>query len=666
MKMPFFNLAIKLLDRQNYAKKFMLIGIVLVIPIVFLMYFYISSKNVGIHFGKQELLGSEYNAGVSKLLLTAEELREQTEAYRNSQGGDASAASAAITRLQQQMEPALTEQDKLDKDLGKKLGTSESWSRIKSDWQSYKSTVLQDSITDPKYANHLTFVDDLLKLTELVANNSNLILDPDLDSYYIMDVTQVKLPAISNLLSRSSAIAAEASRSNQFSPESRTQLLRYMTLLQYDMDTAQADLQTAFNSNPAIKPLLNNQLTEATSLIQQLIKLYNNQILNADQTSPSFTEFSSRSTSAIDAVFKLTEQATPVLDQLLHERIDSFTSQLYQAIIFIAILLALALYLSVAFCISTVGALTNLEKLSHHIASGDLSVTSDYAPKDEIGAFTKSFNHMVASLRTVIGHMKDSAAAVSSASKDISMSTEEIARGSSEQARSTLEMNELLMQQADAINLVARNAEHTSQLCMDTKQISDESSRIVQLSIDSMGTLSSKMTTLQDASMRIGEIIEVIEEIAQQTNLLALNAAIEAARAGEQGRGFSVVADEVRRLAERSSEAAMQITRIIHDMQNNSTESVQAATSAMEYSKRTGQSFETITDKINEMTSQVADIASASEQQSAQTRDVLSSIEGIAAFSEEASAGSQQTAANSQALYSLANKLTQSAASFKF
>ncbi|SEO79339.1 methyl-accepting chemotaxis protein [Paenibacillus sp. OV219] len=110
----------------------------------------------------------------------------------------------------------------------------------------------------------------------------------------------------------------------------------------------------------------------------------------------------------------------------------------------------------------------------------------------------------------------------------------------------------------------------------------------------------------------------------------------------------------------------MQITHIIHDMQNYSTESVHAATSAMEYSKRTEQSFQTITHKINEMTKQVTDIASASEQQSIQTKDVLNSIEGIAAFSQEASAGSEQTAANSQALYSLANNLTQSAASFKF
>nr|WP_090581774.1 methyl-accepting chemotaxis protein [Paenibacillus sp. OV219] len=522
MKMPFFSLAIKLLDRQNYAKKFMLIGIVLVIPIVFLMYFYISSKNVGIHFGKQELLGSQYNAGVTKLLRTAEKLREQTNTYRSSQG-DAT-ASTAITRLQQQMDTAIAAQDKLDADLGKTLGTSKAWSLIKSEWQSNKSTVLQSSTTDPQYNKHLTLVEDLLKLTELVANNSNLILDPDLDSYYIMDITQVKLPAVSNLLSLSLTIAEEASRSNQLSLEARTQLLRYMTLLQYDMDTAQSDLQTAFTSNPAIKPLLSNQLAETSSLIQKLEKQFNEQLLSeGGQLSSTSAEFTSLSRAAIASIYKLSDQATPVLDQLLHERIDSFTSQLYQAIIFIAALLALALYLAIAFCISTVSALTNLEKLSRSIASGDLSVTSDYAPRDEIGAFTKSFNHMVASLRTVISHMKESAVSVSNASKDISQSTEEIARGSSEQARSTLEMNELLMQQAAAINLVARNAENTSHLCMDTKQISDESSRVVQLSIDSMSALSSKMTTLQDASMRIGEIIEVIDEIAQQTNLLALN-----------------------------------------------------------------------------------------------------------------------------------------------
>lgn len=180
-----------------------------------------------------------------------------------------------------------------------------------------------------------------------------------------------------------------------------------------------------------------------------------------------------------------------------------------------------------------------------------------------------------------------------------------------------------------------------------------------------MRSVSQQMTRLEDDSQKVGDIIGVIEDIADQTNLLALNAAIEAARAGEQGRGFAVVADEVRKLAERSGEATRQITGIIKGMQENTRSSVQSVQESAELSERTGEAFERIVSHVNDAGQKVVEIAAASEEQAAQTSTVLSAVENISATTQQTAAGSEETAATAQSLAQLAEELQRSVSVFK-
>lgn len=172
-----------------------------------------------------------------------------------------------------------------------------------------------------------------------------------------------------------------------------------------------------------------------------------------------------------------------------------------------------------------------------------------------------------------------------------------------------------------------------------------------------MENLSSQMKLLEKDSQKIGRIIEVIDEISEQTNLLALNAAIEAARAGDQGRGFAVVADEVRKLAERSGEATQQIAGIIKGMQHNTDQSLRAMEHATTQTSKTGQTFQSIVRMVSDTADQVTEIAAASEEQAAQTVEVMRAVETIAAASEESAAAAEETASSSQTLAHLAEEL---------
>jgi len=144
-----------------------------------------------------------------------------------------------------------------------------------------------------------------------------------------------------------------------------------------------------------------------------------------------------------------------------------------------------------------------------------------------------------------------------------------VAVGNLKQAEDTQLIAELFKEVSIGVNDVASRAEDAAILSAQTVSIAAEGDTVIKSSIQGMDDVNNKMKLLEDDSEKIGEIIRVIDEISSQTNLLALNAAIEAVRAGEQGRGFSVVANEVRKLAERSVDATKQITAIIRNMQIN-------------------------------------------------------------------------------------------------
>lgn len=338
---------------------------------------------------------------------------------------------------------------------------------------------------------------------------------------------------------------------------------------------------------------------------------------------------------------------------------------LYTTIIVIALSILIGALVTFYIVRSISGSLQIVTEATERIASGDLTEEIPIQTKDELGQLANSMNVMVRKLRDLIGEVLHAAHNVASSSQEISASAEQIATGSSEQASSAQAVNELFTDLTKAIESVAKNAEEAANLSRKTVEIAEEGGNVVKASIDGMNQVNEQMALLEEDSNRIGDIIEVIDDIAEQTNLLALNAAIEAARAGEQGRGFAVVADEVRKLAERSREATEQIARIIKGMQHNTGLSVESVSQAVEKTSQINEAFQRIAEMINESSGRAEEIAAASEEQSAQSHQVLESVETISAASEEAAAASEEMAATTESLAKLAEELNNKVAVFK-
>jgi methyl-accepting chemotaxis protein len=293
---------------------------------------------------------------------------------------------------------------------------------------------------------------------------------------------------------------------------------------------------------------------------------------------------------------------------------------------------------SIAFSVLTiVRPLRALTKPLDELAGGNFAATvPGLDRRDEIGQIAKAVNTMAGKVRGALAEIKAAAREVTNASAEISTSTTDLSQRTEEQAASLEETSASMEQISSIVKKNAENAQQASLSANQTRQIADQSGAVVAKAIDAMARI-------EESSHNISEIIVVIDEIARQTNLLALNAAVEAARAGEAGRGFAVVASEVRSLAQRSSQAAKDITNLITKSSSQVQDGVQLVNQA-------GGALGEITKSLTTVTELIADIASASAEQSSGVDEVNKALTMMDAVTQQNSALVEENAATAKAL----------------
>ena len=307
----------------------------------------------------------------------------------------------------------------------------------------------------------------------------------------------------------------------------------------------------------------------------------------------------------------------------------------------------------IAFAVVTIARpLRALTRPLDELAKGNFAVkVPGIGRKDEIGQIACAVDLMAAKVREALLQIKVSAREVTNASAEIATSTTDLSQRTEEQAASLEQTSASMEEISSIVRKNSESAQHAAQSAAQTRSIADQSGAVVAKAIDAMARI-------EESSHKVSDIIGVIDEIARQTNLLALNAAVEAARAGEAGRGFAVVATEVRSLAQRSSQAAKDITALITNSSGQVQEGVQLVNQA-------GSALGEITKSINIVTQIIADIAAAGAEQASGVDEINKAITQMDNVTQQNSALVEENAATAKTLEHQAQNMDDQVAYFR-
>ena len=301
--------------------------------------------------------------------------------------------------------------------------------------------------------------------------------------------------------------------------------------------------------------------------------------------------------------------------------------------------------------LTALDSLNEIERVVAALANGDLTKTITTQYPGIFGNVTESLNHTVSNLKTLIGEIKTSSEVIANAANEISAGNNDLSHRTEDQASSLQETAASMEELSSTVQQNTSNAKHANDLALGASTTAKKGVSVVD-------NVVLTMSSINDSSRQIVDIITVIDDIAFQTNILALNAAVEAARAGEQGKGFAVVAVEVRNLAQRAASAAGEIKRLIND-------SVERISDGSKQVEQAGKTMEDIVSAIQSVTRIMSDIATASDEQNAGIEQVHQAVTKMDDVTHQNAALVEQAAAAAKSLSDQTRALAIEMANFK-
>jgi methyl-accepting chemotaxis protein len=630
--------------------------------------------------------------------------------------------ASALARTRADVSRAIAPMDAADASVGAQLKVSGEWSRVKQ--QIENAIGASGGSPDKTLARYDAVTAALLKLVVDAGNYSNLILDPDLDSYYVMDSVINRLPMLVDSAGQAGDMQTAILASGAATIVKRIDLAVLKGNLETTLANSDANYTTALGNtkDTALKPQLNGPISATDDSLNAVAANLTTAVKTGRLDSAGATRLAA---TAAGNLMTLDRLSLPALDHLLAVRISGFQATAARVKVIALIFALLGVYLFAGFYLSVrrsqTAILDGLERLQASgtdplaggldvMATGDLTRHLDHdlppieAPtRDELGAVAaavdrirerviasiSSFNTMSEQLRAMLSEVAASAGAVSAASEQMNSTSEEAGRATSEIAEAVGDVAQGAERQVVMVDDARRAADEVARTIVEsatgaqrTADLAQEARRAAGDGVAAAGQASEAMQSVRDSSRavteaisglaekseQIGAIVQTITGIAEQTNLLALNAAIEAARAGEQGRGFAVVAEEVRKLAEESQQAAAQIAQLIGAIQVETSKTVavvqegaQRTDDGTSVVEQTREAFERIGVAVEDMTSRIEQIAASSEQTSAGASRMQVSITEVAAVAEQSSASAEQVSASTQETAAATQQISASA-----
>ncbi len=558
-----------------------------------------------IAFAEQEKCGNAYQRPLEKLLQL---LPEQARLAQDKGAQD------QLTAKNAQIDQAFSELAKVNEELGERLSFTDAglaqrkrdgakFPNLQRQWQAIKGA------TGDTAAARTQLTADIRAAIAQAGDTSNLILDPDLDTYYLMDATLCALPQTQDRLATLTDYVADVVKSKKITAAQRIQIAVHASMLkEADMDRVANDIQTATNEDAnfygtcatfqkEVPPAADAYATANKALLASLNKLSDSEKVDAE-----LENFLAVADKAREESFRLWNTADTQLDTMLDIRINNYKTTRLWSLSAIGVMLAVSAGIALLVLRSINNPLTR-------IATGLFSSGAD----------------------------------LMSASHAIATASQGLAQGASEQAAALEETSTALEEMSSMTKKNAETAQKASTLAGEAQASAHKGNEAMQ-------KMTVAIADIQKSSSETAKIIKVIDEIAFQTNLLALNAAVEAARAGEAGRGFAVVAEEVRNLAMRSAEAARNTTAMIE-------ESVKSATKGVAIGTEVGKVLGEITASSTRVHALIGEIAAASQEQAQGIEQVNVAVAQMDKVTQQNASSAEASAESSRQLATQAQQV---------
>lgn len=632
----------------SLSKKFSFLLSLFVLITVGVLYLLVKSYDEPINFALQEEKGNKYQRPVEKLFFNLAQHRVLAQRLILGQQD-----KAGLSQLQSAIEKNFLEIKKVDEEVGEDLqftpaglaGRKREHIQLATIHQEWKDLASKVGSLKPNESNdlHAHLISDVRTMITHLGDTSNLILDPDLDSYYLMDITLLALPQIHERIQNVAVEFENILRSKTITPEDRVKASVFVAMMkESDLGRVTGDFQTVLNEDP-------NFYGKSPTLEAQLVPVHNKFVASYEElikavetvaqgTAIDLVRFNQTSDRALAASFEYWDGAVAELDQFLGIRVSAYQNMELKALMWSV--LGMLIALSVAWL------------------------------------FLK---YLIKDLQAIMGTLNHSSESVSSASRESATLAVQLSEASVQQAAGLQQT----MASAEEISAMVRqnsdSAHKTKDVVEANQRLTEEGSSSVQEMLEAIRDIkdanSEILTQMESSTKEFAEIVKIISEIAEktkvindivfQTKLLSFNASVEAARAGEAGKGFAVVAEEVGNLASMSGKSSKEISDIVEgsirrvqDIVNNTKTRVdrlvEIGKEKIEQGERTVEkcnlTFNKITDNARAVTDMIGEIAVATKEQSQGIDEINKAIIQIDQVTQQNSLVASQSSHQSEKL----------------